>query len=234
MKSNIYVTATEVMHAVINSLIDNMRREPERVFHIAFSGGSTSVLLFGVWAKYYAGSTPWERMRFYWVDECCVPSGDSESNYGVMQELLLSEVGVAGEQVFPIFCDRQAVAEAERYSEALHALLPRRGGVPSFDVVLQECGADGHIASIFPGQEELLVSPSLYAASIDPYSGQERITMAGNLLYNADRLVFLLVGAEKAGVVRDLLGFGDTSPAAYVAHHADNAELFMDRQAAGG
>lgn len=234
MKSNIYSTATEVMHALIKSLIDNMRREPERIFHIAFSGGSTSALLFGVWAKYYARSTPWERMRFYWVDECCVPSGDSESNYGAMRELLLSEAGVPDGLVFPIFCDRQAAAEAERYSAALHALLPRRGDAPAFDVVLQECGTDGHIVSIFPGQEELLVSPSLYAASVNPYDGQERITMAGRLLYNAGRLIFVLVGAEKAGVVRDLLGFGDTSPAAYVGHHADNVELFMDQQAAGG
>ena len=35
-------------------------------------------------------------------------------------------------------------------------------------------------------------------------------------------------------MVRDILDSGDTGPAAYVAHHAERVELFLDAQANGG
>ena len=36
----------------------------------------------------------------------------------------------------------------------------------------------------------------------------------------------------KSPVVEDIFYSGDTGPAAYIAHHADNVELFMDNAAA--
>lgn len=35
-------------------------------------------------------------------------------------------------------------------------------------------------------------------------------------------------------MVRDILDSGDTGPAAYVAHHAERVELFLDAQAKAG
>lgn len=45
--------------------------------------------MFDLWANEYLDITPWNRMKIYWVDERCVPPEDSDSNYGMMRNLLL-------------------------------------------------------------------------------------------------------------------------------------------------
>ena len=102
MKSYIYPAATSTSRALIRYIIDMMNREPERIFHIAFSGGTTPSLMFDIWAHEFKKETPWMRMRIFWVDERCVPVKDSDSNYGTMLRLLLREVVMPDEFVFPI------------------------------------------------------------------------------------------------------------------------------------
>lgn len=41
-----------------------------------------------------------------------------------------------------------------------------------------------------------------------------------------------IIVLPKADVVEEICNSGDTGPAAYVAHHAQNVELFMDKGAA--
>ena len=53
-----------------------------------------------------------------------------------------------------------------------------------------------------------------YEESINPYNGQPRIAMTGCLLFSAKKIVFLITGKGKAGVVYDILESGDTGPAA--------------------
>ena len=81
------------------------------------------------------------------------------------------------------------------------------------------------------GQEYLLSSFHPYEVSVNPYNGQKRIAMTGCLLFNAKQLIFFVTGRNKSNVVRDILDSGDTGPAAYVAHHAWNVEVFMDELA---
>lgn len=231
MKSYIYPTATSTSRALIRYIIDMMNREPDRIFYFAFSGGTTPSLMFDIWAHEYREETPWMRMRIFWVDERCVPVNDSDSNYGTMFRLLLSEVGMPDEFVFPI-CGtcRHPSQEAKRYSDLVCSTVPLRRGFPAFDMVLLGAGDDGHTSSIFPGQEYLLSSFQPYEESINPYNGQPRIAMTGCLLFSAKKIVFLITGKGKAGVVYDILESGDTGPAAYVAHHAEDVDIFTDPQ----
>lgn len=233
MRSYIYPTAIETAHALIRSLVGMMNDEPGRTFYLAFSGGSTPSLMFDIWANEYKEVTPWPRMRIYWVDERCVPAEDCESNYGTMRRLLLDKVEMPGEYVYPICGANSPEKEAEAYSARVRSTVPLQVDVPVFDVVLLGAGDDGHTSSIFPGQEHLLSSLHLYEASVNPYNGQKRVAMTGSPLFAARRLVFLITGKSKADVVRDMLDSGDTGPAAYVAHHAEDVELFLDTQAAG-
>ena len=127
MKSYIYPAATSTSRALIRYIIDMMNREPERIFHIAFSGGTTPSLMFDIWAHEFKKETPWMRMRIFWVDERCVPVKDSDSNYGTMLRLLLREVGMPDEFVFPIdgAC-RHPEKEAKRYSDLVFGTVPLR------------------------------------------------------------------------------------------------------------
>ena len=68
--------------------------------------------------------------------------------------------------------------------------------------------------------------------SAHPRNGQKRIAMTGYPIQNARYVIFLITGKNKADVVEEICHSGDTGPAAYVAHHAQNVELFMDKGAA--
>ena len=136
MKSYVYHSATATAHALIEHLIAMMEREPEKTFYFAFSGGSTPSLMFDIWANEYKEVTPWMRMRIYWVDERCVPAEDYESNYGTMRRLLLDEVGMPDEYVYPIYGVNRPEIEAKNYSTLVCRTVPLWGGFPAFDVVL--------------------------------------------------------------------------------------------------
>jgi len=233
MKTYIYTTAVDTARALIERLIRLMNEDENKIYHFAFSGGSTPSLMFDLWANEYKESTPWERMRVFWVDERCVPCDDSESNCGTMRRLLLDHVPISKESIFPIDGTNIPAEEAKRYSNVVCGKVPLWRNRPFFDAVMLGAGEDGHTSSIFPGQEHLLASTEPYEASRNPYNGQWRIAMTGNALFNAKKLIFLITGKSKMNVVHDITVSGDMGPAAYVAHHAWNVELFLDDLAVG-
>ena len=232
MKLAVFPSSIETSRALILRLVELMNEEPDRIFNIAVSGGNTPALMFDLWANEYLDITPWNRMKIYWVDERCVPPEDSDSNYGMMRNLLLGIAPIPYENVFRIRGEAKPVKEAVRYSELVKQQLPYRLGWPEFDIVLLGAGDDGHTSSIFPGQENLLTSTSSYVVSIHPCNGQTRIAMTGYPILNARHVIFLITGKNKADVVEEICNSGDTGPAAYIAHHAQNVELFIDKGAA--
>lgn len=231
MKLAVFPSSIETSRALILRLVELMNEEPERIFHIAVSGGNTPALMFDLWANEYVEITPWERMRIYWVDERCVPPEDSDSNYGMMRSLLLGIAPISYDHVFRIRGEEKPAKEAERYSELVRKQVPIKQGWPEFDIVLLGAGDDGHTSSIFPGQEDLLSSPCIYVVSTHPCNGQKRIAMTGYPILKARHVIFLITGKNKADVVEEICNSGDTGPAAYVAHHARNVELFVDKGA---
>lgn len=233
MKPFIFPSSIETARALILHIVKQMLDHPNKVFNIAFSGGSTPALMYDLWANEYHDITPWERMRVFFVDERCVPAENSESNYGMLRTLLLSVVPIPFNHVFAIRGDEKPEAEAGRYSEWVEDQLPLQAGLPVFDIVLLGAGTDGHTSSIFPGQEALLASGVPYEATYNPSNGQRRIAMTGSTILAAHQVIFLITGRSKADVVNDIFNSGDTGPAAYIAHHAQDVALFMDGQAAG-
>lgn len=232
MKLSVYPSSIETSRALILRLVEIMNKEPDRVFNIAVSGGTTPALMFDLWANEYIKITPWDRMRIYWVDERCVPPGDSDSNYGMMRKLLLGLTPISYKNVFRIRGEAKPVKEAVRYSELVRLQVPPKRGWPEFDIVLLGAGDDGHTSSIFPGQEDLLISQFIYVVSTHPRNGQKRIAMTGYPIQNARYVIFLITGKNKADVVKEICYSGDTGPAAYIAHHAQHVELFTDKAAA--
>lgn len=232
MKPFIYPSSIETARALILHLIKIMIDEPGKTFNIALSGGSTPALMFDLWANEYSDITPWTRMKVFFVDERCVPPENSDSNYGMVRSLLVGVVPIDYENVFRIRGEDRPDKEAVRYSKVVESQVPLQDGWPVFDVILLGAGGDGHTSSIFPGQEKLLSSDRIYEVSYNPNNGQKRIAMTGCPIINARRVIFLITGRSKAEVVEEICTSGDTGPAAYIAHHAKNVELFLDDYAA--
>ena len=71
-----------------------VRRKKEEPFFLALSGGETAQQMFRLWTERFSGRIDWDTIRFYWVDERCVPPQDSESNYGHAHELLFGPLNI--------------------------------------------------------------------------------------------------------------------------------------------
>ena len=135
MKVTVFPSSIETSRGLILRLVEIMNNEPDRIFNIAVSGGSTPALMFDLWANEYMETTPWNRMCIYWVDERCVPPDDSDSNYGMMRNLLLGMAPIPYENVFRIRGEVKPVKEAARYSELVKQQVPSKQGWPEFDIM---------------------------------------------------------------------------------------------------
>ncbi|MGL4519708.1 MAG: 6-phosphogluconolactonase [Phocaeicola sp.] len=235
MKLFIHPSARDTAIAVTQRLLSILQHSKEAFVHVALSGGSTPLQLFRLWADQYRDTLPWQRVHLYWVDERCVAPQDVQSNYGEAKRAFLDHLPLVEAHIHRIHGECDPAEEAARYSSLVSTLLPMESGIPLFDLVILGVGDDGHTGSIFPGQGSLLHSPSIYAVSHNPYSGQERITMTGQPMLHAKCLLFHAVGEGKREILPTIIApvaVNPLLPAAYIAHQSNHCEFYVDEAAA--
>lgn len=209
-------------------------------YTIVLSGGSTPERLYALLAD-DAGlqeQIPWERVYFFWGDERHVPPDHPDSNYRMAHNALLSKVPIPSTNIFRIMtedCDAEKVAAD--YEQKLRRFFKIDAGqMPRFNCVLLGMGPDGHTASLFPGSSALAETKRLVAASWIEEFQSYRITLTWPLINNADRILFLVAGAEKAGTLKMVLE-GDARTARYPVQliQPTHGEViwFLDPSAAG-
>lgn len=199
-------------------------------FNIALSGGSTPRTVYSFLSEIKKPYIPWERIKFFWGDERCVPPDDAESNYLMAKESLFDKIDIANDQVFRIKGENNPEAEKERYNKIV---LSNTRGI--LNLMFLGLGTDGHTASIFPDQMELLNSDEVCAIAVHPVSRQVRITLTGRILNASKKILFLVTGSEKSQVVYDILnqkGAWDRYPASYVKPIDGEVIWILDRKAA--
>jgi len=202
---------------------------------IALSGGQTPKLLFTVLAEKFCSVTDWNYVHFFWVDERCVPPDDPESNYGMARQLLMDKIIIPRENIHRMRGEDDPAIEAERYSSELMQNVRLRNMIPSFDIVILGMGDDGHTASIFPGNERLLFSDKICDTAVHPVTKQNRVTLTGKVINNANEICFLVTGIKKSGVVHDIIkntGNNAMFPAAHIDSLAGKIYWYLDREAA--
>jgi 6-phosphogluconolactonase len=205
-----------------------------RAITIALSGGSTPVLLFSALADKFGEKAPWEYAHFFWGDERCVPPHDPESNFGMASRIFLEKIKIPHTNIHRIIGEDDPEREAVRYSEDILRFTRQRHGLPVFDLIILGLGDDGHTASIFPGQTELLTSEKICSIALHPVTGQKRITLTGPVINNAETVIFLVSGANKAEIVADIIekpGITDY-PAASIEPSGGVLKWYLDTDAA--
>ena len=203
------------------------------IIHVALSGGSTPKLLFNILANKYKNHD-WSRIHFYWGDERCVGPHDSESNYAMAKKLFFDHVNIANNQIFRIFGENNPKQEAKRYGDLLFDLLPIVNDLPCFDLVYLGMGEDGHTASIFPHEIELMTLQKVCSVATHPVSGQKRVTLTGPIINNARSIVFLITGKAKYPRIKSILkeqcGF-ERFPAAHIQPTHGQLTWYLDEAA---
>ena len=202
-----FETPQNVASTFASRLIEllNHTKEASKIATVCLSGGSTPKLLFKTLAKDHAG-IDWSPVHFFWGDERCVPADSDESNYGEAARLFLNDANIPAENIHAVNTSLDPSSSAIDYQQQIEAVVAKdSNGVPAFDLMVLGMGNDGHTASIFPHQMELLASEYLCEVATHPVSGQKRITMTGQVISASKEICFLVTGANKADVLAQIL-----------------------------
>jgi 6-phosphogluconolactonase len=231
----IFKSPKKVYNGIAKSLIKLTKDSKQEVFDIALSGGNSPKGLFKKLSGKYKDEIPWKRIHFWWGDERCVAPTDEQSNYKMTVDYLLSKIDIPAENIHRIRGEEDPEKEAKRYSKELEEKLKSRGKDPVFDLIILGLGEDGHTASIFPDQLEFLDYPESCAVAVHPITGQQRITITGNVLNNSNRVYFLVTGESKAMRVSEIMNDSEAAkllPAYYITPKNGNLIWFLDEEAA--
>jgi 6-phosphogluconolactonase len=203
---------------------------------IALAGGDTPRRLYALLAMApYRDRVAWPRLDVFFTDERQVSPGDPRSNVQMALEVLLDQVPVPPTQVHrPRMDDASLARAAADYAAEVSARVPPgAGGWPGFDLILLGMGADGHTASLFPGDPVLDNYDVTVAAVETPHAGFRRITLTLPVLNAARHVCFMVAGEGKAAAVARVCRDQDPSlPASRVRPALGSLAWLLDAAAA--
>ena len=203
---------------------------------VALAGGATPRETYEVLARPpFRDRVPWLALDVFFGDERMVPPTDPRSNVRMAREALLDQVPIDPTRVHaPRFDSGDLTGVSAEYSAWLTAIVARGdAGWPQFDLVLLGLGADGHTASLFPGDPALADERTAVAAVTDAPDGLPRITLTLPVLNAAAAVLFLVAGAEKAAAVHRVLDLGESLPAGRVRPSQGTVQWLLDAAARG-
>ena len=192
-------------------------------FVVAVSGGRTPWQML----RALAGErVPWADVHVVQVDERIAPAGDPERNLTHLRESLLGHAPLAAEHIYAMPVEEPDVeAAARNYARVLERIA---GTPPVLDLAHLGLGADGHTASLVPGDPVLEVSDRDVALT-GAYKGRRRMTLTYPILNRSRRILWVVTGADKAAMLARLHAADVSIPAGRV--HREQALILADRSA---
>ena len=193
-------------------------------FIMAVSGGHTPWEMLRALAR---EEVPWKSVYVAQVDERVVPEGDPDRNLTHLRDSLLEHAPLRPGHICAMPVESPDLeAAAARYSLLLQKIA---GSPPVLDLVHLGLGPDGHTASLVPGDPVLKVTEADVAMT-RPYQQRRRMTLTYPMLNRARRILWLVTGDEKAGMLVRLRDGDVTIPAGRVRR--EHALVLADRAAA--
>ena len=174
---------------------------------IVLAGGRTPAAVYRALAT--RREVDWSKVHVFIGDERCVPPGHADSNFRMIHETLLSQVPIPPAQVHRMRGEVAPDVAAAEY-DALIAALPE----PKFHIVLNGMGADGHTASLFPGDEGIETDTAWAKAAHapPPFAVERRVTLTLRALNATEVSITFCTGDEKRGVRDRILTKGPDTP----------------------
>jgi 6-phosphogluconolactonase len=156
--------------------------------HVLLAGGRTPRAAYARMAAAHRAAHLW------FSDERMVPPEHPDSNLGMVRAAWLERVDYPPALVHPIRGELGAGVAAAEASRAWRA-----AGAERVDLAVLGVGADGHTASLFPGDVALAGTEPFV-----PARGGARVSASLALLRAARRVVFVVSGADKAPILAAL------------------------------
>ncbi len=178
---------------VANRLAGELKNALLRNDHASFAvpGGTTPGPVFDALC---AADLDWSRVHVFPTDERWVPQDDPRSNAGLIAARLLTGRAAAA-RLLPLY------APADRPEDVLPELTAELVPELPISVLLLGMGADGHVASLFPGAPELAqaLAPDapILVAQTPPSQPERRVSLSAPVLDGAMSKHLVITGADK-------------------------------------
>jgi 6-phosphogluconolactonase len=193
-------------------------------FVFAVSGGRTPWTMLRLLAH---EDVPWPAVHVVQVDERIAPAGDPDRNLTHLNETLRANSTLAADHLHAMPVEAADLTAAAR---GYAAELQRLSGSPAvLDLVHLGLGADGHTASLVPGDPVLDVANADVAIT-GPYHARRRMTLTYPIIDRARGILWVVTGADKVAALAQLRAGSRAVPAGRV--RSGNAVILADRQAA--
>jgi 6-phosphogluconolactonase len=175
-------------------------------FSVALSGGNTPRSFYSLLAQEYKTALPWNKIHVFFGDERYVPFDHPDSNYRMANEALFSQTPIPAGNIHRVRTELDPESAAREYESELRAQFGlKNNDLPRFDLVLLGLGDDGHTASLFPGSAALQEISRLVVANWVEKFKTFRITLTFPVLSHAAEVLFLVSGAGKAQILKEVL-----------------------------
>ena len=192
-------------------------------FAVAISGGRTPWVMLRALSSL---DVPWRHVHVLQVDERIAPAGHADRNLThLCASLRQAQPEPAHIHAMPV----ESADLDEAASRYARTLVEIAGSPPVLDLVHLGLGADGHTASLVPGDPVLDVTDADVALT-GPYQTRRRMTLTYPVLNRARRVLWVITGADKAAMLVRLLRGDRAIPAGRVRQ--TNAMVLADQAAA--
>jgi 6-phosphogluconolactonase len=219
------VTIHEDLNAVAIAATDRIEADISAGDHLALglAGGSTPK---AVHRELAARPIEWEKVTAWMTDARWVSASHAHANQRMARETLVNDTGVR------LLAPDKSLSSPEDSAAGFTDVLIE-AGIPTAprSIIMLGMGPDGHTASLFPDTGALDATGIRYVANEVPQLDTWRLTATFELLATADLVLFLVTGANKADVIREISG-GSDHPAARVTCRGEVLWLLDEAAAA--
>src|SRR5271154_4486820 len=230
--------AMAVAARMVTRLVDSIAAQGTASV-VLTGGGIGTAVLAELAAAPARDAIDWRHLDIWWGDERFVPAGDPDRNETGARTALLDHVDADPARVSPMpgpdgpDGDDPEAAAARYASWLAAATRPEdHGPVPEFDVLMLGIGAEGHVASLFPGTPALYDERPVVAVRGPPNPPPIRLSLTLPSIQAAREVWILASGTEKANAIA--MALSDAGPVQVPAAgaHGRQRTLFLIDSAA--
>ena len=195
-----FANFTELSKSLVDDwvgMIDDAAKS-QRTAAFALAGGTTPAPVYRELDQALSQRAPSD-VRLAATDERWVHDSDPQSNEGLFKQCL----PLSYRKNWNLVSLKNAASTPEVAIEAINERLNQQLP-PHFDAVLLGMGADGHIASLFPGAPVQADDLNCLAA-VHPQTHQTRISLSLPRLLQTQKIWLVITGNEKRQVLESAL-----------------------------
>ena len=196
--------------SLIDQFINNLKKDflrkkkQNKRFSFVLTGGESPRKLYKKLSKI---DIDWNNIDLFWGDERYVSHQSKDSNYRLAFNEFIKKIKLDKKNIFPIKTNKSISKASAEYSSTITKYFKYKK--ISFDYCLLGMGNDGHIASLFPGSENLykkFVTKPIIRKDF------KRITLGLNIINNSKKILLWLNNKSKSKIYLKLKKKGKKIP----------------------